>query len=189
MPSKHQTVYFNTYNHRSNSSFLFPPWCLGASQWISGLVRADWILSYHTPAFSIFSKHCSDPRSPVALFKQGNIFLQLFWWEWALPQGSKTSFHSNLPPSAALQCNISSTPSGEVWTQTNTPELLSLLLPKDNGQTSSPEPGHPPSPHLQCVWFHGALPPAESSPSCWYTAKPTYTQQVLSFPLGDRASQ
>lgn len=74
------------------------------------------------------------PRSLAALFKQGNTFLQFLWQEWALPQGSKPLFLSFC--SSLVQC-VSSATSGEAGSQASTPKNSVLLLPKDNGKTSS----------------------------------------------------
>lgn len=190
MPNKNLTMYFSTCNHWSDGPLLLLAWYLRAflsvSVWF-GQSKLDGLWSHYS--FFHVRQRLQWLRSLVALFKQENVFLQLLWQEWALPQGSKSLFLSSPSPFAALWCNVSpGLPLERLGPRPAHPRALSYYCQKTMAKLLCLRRDHSASSHHECVWFHGLLLPGQSSPHCWYVAKPTYTGQVLSLPLGDRAS-
>ena len=158
-------------------------WLLGALEVStpspSGLIRSGWMVSDHTTAFSVFSITYSNPGH----------------WQHFLNREtcSSSSFVRNrlcLSPFTALWCNASPwLPLERLGPRPAHLKALSYYCWKTMEKHLHLSQDHPPNSSHQCVWSRGALLPTQSSPPCWYVSIPTYTWQVLSLPLGDRASR
>lgn len=169
---------------------LMPPfllvWCPGPFLSISSLfVRSSWVLSGPTAAVPI---HWADLGHMAVIFTQENMFLQFFWQDWALPQGSKPSLFST--PLLLQLFDATSLP-GCLWRgwgwaitpESSAPELLKIVWP--HRKTLHPSQEHPQGPPV-CFVSQGSPTHSKWSPLCWCSAKATYTLQVPSLPLGDR---
>lgn len=132
--------------------------------------------------------HWADLGHMAVIFTQENMFLQFFWQDWALPQGSKPSLFST--PLLLQLFDATSLP-GCLWRgwgwaitpESFAPELLKIVWP--HCKTLHPSQEHPQGPPV-CFVSQGSPTHSKWSPLCWCSAKATYTLQVPSLPLGDR---